>query len=511
MVLLVPMLGGEGGAPLDIVLALGKAAAIIVLVLVVARRVMPPILEAVARTCSQEIFLLTVVGICLGTAYLTSLAGVSLSLGAFLAGLIVSESRFSHLAFGEILPLQILFSAMFFVSVGLLLDVGFIFANPLPVLGVIAAVLVVKALSTGVGLLAMRYPMASAAGTAVILAQIGEFSFVLERTGRDAGLYPAGVTNGGPETFIAATVALMIASPLMYRLAGWLRHHAPAREHPEAVQSDPSLASPRDLQDHVIIAGYGQVGRGVAQLLDTRSVPYLVVTLSPEGAREAEHGALRVLRGNYTRQYELELAGVRTARFLIVADDDVETTRQVVASAHALNPEMHIIARTQRQADRPGLEEAGATHVVSDEQEGFIRFSAHVLELGGASADDVAREIQRLRSWSGAMQAGDAERAAVDTRRVISLTDAERASQACSHAREITGVQPRATGCEECLRLGWSWVHLRICMSCGHVGCCDSSRGRHATQHFRSDGHPIVKSLEALDDWTWCYADKTFL
>ncbi len=213
MVMLVPMLAGMGGSAGDIGLALVKAAAIVAVVLVAARRVMPRILEAVARTCSQEIFLLTVVGICLGTAYLTSLAGVSVSLGAFLAGLVVSESRFSQMALGEILPLQILFSAMFFVSVGLLLDVSFIASNPLAVLGVIAAVLLIKSLSATAGLLATGYRLAPAAGSAVILAQVGEFSFVLERAGREVGLYPAGVAQGGPETFIAATVALMIASP----------------------------------------------------------------------------------------------------------------------------------------------------------------------------------------------------------------------------------------------------------------------------------------------------------
>ena len=129
MVLLVPMLGGRVGSAADIVIALAKALGIIAVVLIVARRVMPPLLERVARTCSPELFLLAVVAICFGTAWLTSLAGVSLSLGAFLAGLVVSESRFSHHAFGEIMPLQILFSATFFVSVGMLLDVPLVLAT----------------------------------------------------------------------------------------------------------------------------------------------------------------------------------------------------------------------------------------------------------------------------------------------------------------------------------------------------------------------------------------------
>ena len=227
MVLLIPMLGGEATTGGEIALALAKAVGIVAVVLVVARRVMPRVLEAVARTCSQEIFLLSVVAICFGTAYLTSLAGVSLSLGAFLAGLVVSESRFSQLAFAEILPLQILFSASFFLSVGLLFDARFLVDNVLLVLGLIAAVLVLKLLMTGISLMVLGYRAGSAGVAALLLAQIGEFSFVLERAGREVDLVPAGMADGGPEAFIATTVALMVMTPFVYpwaegRIGGFL-------------------------------------------------------------------------------------------------------------------------------------------------------------------------------------------------------------------------------------------------------------------------------------------------
>lgn len=518
MVLLVPMLGGMGGSAADVFLALGKAAAIVTLVLVAARRVMPPLLEAVARTCSQEIFLLTVVAICLGTAYLTSLAGVSLSLGAFLAGLIVSESRFSHLAFGEILPLQILFSAMFFVSVGLLLNVGFLLTNPLPILGVIVLVLIVKALSAGVGLLAMGYRVAPAMGSAVMLAQVGEFSFVLERTGREAGLFPAGVQDGGPETFIAATVALMMATPLMYRLGGKMRRQAvrPTSDS-SAEQSDEADDQITELTNHVIVAGYGMAGMQVAKSLDDRGEPYIVVTLSPDGAREAEDRGLRVLRGNYTRQHELRLAGVRSARMLVVADDDLETTRQVVAAASSLNPEIEILARTDRTSNVTELQDSGARDVVADEQEGLIRVVSHVLAGSGADDIEIHQREQRARlSISTATRRSTATGIQVDGETsaesiVVSLSEAQRGSSACGHVGDTQDVRPGSDGCEECLKLGWRWVHLRICMTCGQVGCCDSSRGRHATKHYHARSHPIVRSLERGEDWAWCYDDQVFL
>src|SRR5215207_6085399 len=245
MVLLVPTLGGAGGSGLGIAWALAKAGAIIAAVLLFARRVMPKVLEAVARTCSPEIFLLTVIAICFGTAYLTSLAGVSLSLGAFLAGLLVSESRFSEHAFGEILPLQILFSAAFFISVGMLLDVGFLVRNLPLVAAAVALVLAVKFLTTGASVLALGYKMPVAAAAGLALAQVGEFSFVLERSGRDAGLSPGGLGEVGSQTFIAATVVLMVLTPPLMqagsRLARKIEEKHKLKDSPDAAAPDGHL------------------------------------------------------------------------------------------------------------------------------------------------------------------------------------------------------------------------------------------------------------------------------
>ncbi len=521
MVLLIPILGGSGVSGWEIALALGKAAGIVALVLLAARRIMPRVLEAVARTCSQEIFLLSVVGICLGTAFLTSLAGVSLSLGAFLAGLVVSESRFSQLAVGEILPLQILFSATFFVSVGLLLDLSFLIQYPLLVLVVIGAVLVIKFLTTAIGLRVLGYGTGAAACTALALAQVGEFSFVLERTGRGLGLFPAGYEVGGPEAFIGATVTLMIATPFLYRVGEVLRRRtvSPREGTPQETEPRGAMeATPSDLRDHVIIAGYGEVGRRLAPILEERQIPYVILTLSPDGAREAEQGKLRVLRGNYTRQHELTLTGLRSARLFVVADDDLDTTRRVIAAARALNPELTVFARTRLAVEARELKQAGAREVVADDEESLLRLLTRVLQVSAVSEEEIQRYLTSFRSTGGAgkprpeddqLEPGGG--AIIDVTRPVALTDAERRGSACPHVVETNEVLPRAAGCEECLKTGDRWVHLRICMTCGHVGCCDSSPNRHATQHHRQAGHPIVRSLEPGERWTWCYADRRFL
>ena len=249
MVLVVPMLGGDGGSGAQIVWALAKALGLIVAVLVVARRLMPPLLERVALTCAPELFLLTVIAICLGTAWLTSIAGVSLSLGAFLAGLVVSESRFSHHAFGEIMPLQILFSATFFVSVGMLLDVGFLVRHLPLVLAAVALVVVVKTLTTAGSVLALGYSAPVAAASALTLAQVGEFSFVLDRAGQAVGLSPAGLGDTGSQAFIASTVVLMVATPQLTALGSRLAQTLKRRHVRAASPPRPPRPSRRHRRD----------------------------------------------------------------------------------------------------------------------------------------------------------------------------------------------------------------------------------------------------------------------
>lgn len=486
MVLLVPILGGAGGSAADLAWVLAKAIGIIGIVLLVARRVMPRVMEAVARTCSQEIFLLAVIAICFGTAWATSAAGVSLSLGAFLAGLIISESRFSQMAFGEILPLQILFSALFFVSVGLLLDVGFILRNPLLIGGVIVAVLLIKAAATGVSMKVLGYGSGAVAYTSLMLIQVGEFSFVLERAGREVGLYPAGLQEGGPEAFIAGTVLLMMATPYLATAGSRLSERDDRAQPPSAADAEgPSGGNGHGpvRSDHVIIAGYGATGRILAPRLAAEGIPYVIVTLSPDGAEEAEADGLQVMSGNYTRQHELALAGARSARLLVVADDDPETAHRVVHSAHAINPLLRSIARTTLEEEIGELVKAGATSVIADDREGAERVVTEVVDLYRNAA----------------------------TFRTVQLDQGQIESSNCSHVDQTRAVQVRDGGCRECLRMGDRWIHLRVCMTCGEVGCCDSSKNRHASKHHHVTGHPIIRSLEKGEDWAWCYVDETTL
>ena len=599
LVLVLPLLAGGSGSMMDIGRGLGVAALIIVLIVVTARRLMPAVLEPVARTCSQEIFLLTIIAICLGTAWLTSLAGVSLSLGAFLAGLVVSESRYSHHAFAEILPLQILFSAIFFVSVGLLLDLRFVLAHPLLIVGVVLAVIALKALITGVAARLLGYTTAVAGATAFLLAQIGEFSFVLERVGRTAGLYPAGWTGLGAQTFIAAAVVLMAITPLLARLGRWIEErHETVIDAAIGKAAEEAEVERVTEENHVIVAGYGSAARYLTRVLRDSGVPFVILTLSPTGANEAQREGFKVILGDYSRRFLLDVAGVDNAKMLVVADDTPEVTRRVVAIARTLNPTMQIVVRTRAAEDVDTLLNEGADQVLVDEIEVGVQLFSRVLaeyrvplgeiddhvatvRAGGYASlrsriadvpivvcDDLdescfdtrtftvrrgtattAVTIAELTSKAGVrvvslerngekiaepaadvvLQAGDRLTARASAKafaaaarllrgevveeeemsevRTIQLTEEQR--KACEHAASVRAdITTAETGCDECRKLGDTWVHLRICMKCGNVGCCDDSKNRHATKHYKSTDHPVIRSYERREDWAWCYPDE---
>ncbi|MDX2167849.1 MAG: cation:proton antiporter [Deltaproteobacteria bacterium] len=614
MVLLVPMLAGSGGSAAEIAWALAKAGLIIAAVLLIARRVMPPVLEAVARTCSPELFLLAVIAICFGTAFLTNLAGVSLSLGAFLAGLVVSESRFSEHALGEILPLQILFSAAFFVSVGMLLDLRFLFTHLPLVLAALGLVLLVKVVTTFGSVRALGYPAPVAAASALMLAQVGEFSFVLERAGRSLGLSPGAMGDSGSQVFIAATVLLMVGTPLLTALGVMFGHRVEDVQTAHRSELEPTLPEHVMLENHVIVGGYGDAARRLVRVLAGSRIPFLITTLNPQGASEAEAADLPVLRGDASKARTLQLAGVEHAKMLVIADDDPGMARRIAAVARTLNPTMRIEVRTPYVAEVAPLAEVGVDRVVAEELESVValftdimsayridpaeidanqeavrregyqallgplrpeapvaectlgpdcldrravalragapaigqslgalqlqaRFAIHtesvrhhgttvsepppeyVLEVGDelllsgdAAAFAQAAPLFRTGSLSEtetAALASAAERRKVDTMKTYELHPPP--DVACTHVDRIRPQRAKTPGCEECLASGDRWVHLRLCMSCGHVGCCDSSPNKHATKHWHATQHPIMRSIEPGEEWGWCFPDEVEL
>ena len=445
----------------------------------------------------------------MGTAFVTGFAGVSLSLGAFLAGLLVSESRFGSQALGEILPLQILFSATFFVSVGLLLDLSFLMRNLGTILAVVAVVLILKAVVTTASAKVLGISAGSSVAAGLLLAQVGEFSFVLEQAGREAGLSPAGLEGAGGQTFIAASVVLMALTPFLAQAGGALGRRLESKAAGRAAAQGGGSAATSgpvpdpDLADHVLILGYGRTGRWLARRLQRGGVPHLVVTLSPTGAAQAEEVGIRVMRGDYSKLSILLEAHLRQARLAVIADDTLEMAERTLEVIRGSRPELPVLVKISLEEDAEELRHAGAAFAVSEEDPSHRALLAELLSRLELELEDLPPE-------------GEGEGASADNEDdqavTYELTLDQRRSEGCSHLAQARAVSPEAVDiCPECVAQGDRWMHLRVCMTCGHVGCCDSSKNRHARRHAEATGHPIVRSLEPGETWAWCFVDETIL
>jgi CPA2 family monovalent cation:H+ antiporter-2 len=401
MVLLVPMLAGQSESVSAIGWVLLKAAILIVAVLVLAERIVPWILGQVAKTRRQELFLLTVVAICFGTAALTSMVGVSLALGAFLAGLVVSESHFSEQAISEILPLRIIFNAVFFVSVGMLLDLSYVIANPLIILGTAFVVVTLKFVTATTSMLMLKYPIRIIAASGITLAQIGEFSFVLERVGRAAGITPAGLGDAGVQTFIAVAVLLMIATPFMFHkssVVGDLLGKTPLRHLARATKLNTREKAGVGLEDHVIIVGYGPAGRHLVQVLRDTGIPFIVIEMNPDSVEEMKAERIPAIFGDASRQYILNLAAVKKAKLCVIATNDPESSPRIVHQARHLNPILQIVVRTRYLSEIERFENMGADIVVPEEMETTVRLFAHVLGAYMIPKTEIEEHVKTLRA-----------------------------------------------------------------------------------------------------------------
>lgn len=413
MVLLVPLLAGQTDSGTDIVWVLGKALLLIAVVLLLSQRIVPWILEKVAQTRRQELFLLTVVTICFGTAALTNLAGVSLALGAFLAGLVVSESHFSEQALSEILPLKTIFYAIFFVSVGMLLDVSFLIERPLLILSVALSVIVIKFLVATGSLLTLGYPVRIVAASGLALAQIGEFSFVLERAGRLAGLTPAGLGDLGSQTFIAVSVLLMILTPFLLDSGPWIGNilsKTPLRHLSQDSKTSETKEGSR-LEDHVIIIGYGPAGRHLEQVLHDTGIPYVIIEMNPESVKEMQNKNIPVIYGDATRQHILKLARVKRAKLCVIATNDPFSSPKIIQQAHLMNPTLQIIVRTRYLDEVDYLEQCGADIVVPEEMETTVRLFSHVLGAYMIPQGEIEDHIQTLRAHDYEIMRGSIQEA----------------------------------------------------------------------------------------------------
>jgi CPA2 family monovalent cation:H+ antiporter-2 len=383
MILFTPLLAGEAahlGKSLGF-LAL-KGVGVFALVAVSARWIVPGLLYQIARSRSRELFLLSVLVMCFGVAWLTYLAGLSLALGAFLAGLIISESEYGYHALGNIVPFRDVFTSLFFVSIGMLLDLGFLMNHPDQVALISGAVIISKTLIATIAVLFLGFPLRTAIVVGLTLCQVGEFSFILAKVGVDYGL----LVGDTFQLFLAVAVITMGVTPFIMALAPRVANATLGLPLPVKLKTGFSSKSEsasehqaHELEDHLIIVGYGLSGKNVATAAKTAKIPYVIIEMNPETVRNEKKAGEPIIYGDATHEAVLEHVGIEGARVMVVAISDPTATRGITSVAIKLNPKIHIIARTRFFAETIALRELGANEVIADEYETSVEIFARVL------------------------------------------------------------------------------------------------------------------------------------
>jgi CPA2 family monovalent cation:H+ antiporter-2 len=393
MILLLPALAGRGGGGPSLARALGTAALVVALALTLARLVVPRVLHVVALSGRRELFILAVGVIGAGIAWLTSLAGLSLALGAFLAGVVLADSDFRHQALADTVALRDIFTSLFFVSMGMLLDPRVVLEQPVPVAGLVGAIIVGKAALATLAGLTLRYPARVALLAGLGVAQVGEFSFVLASQGAALGL----LTQPELRIVFAATVLTMLVTPLALRFGPDLAARASRRGTLDRLTGRTGEAMPPTgtSAPHVVILGYGVGGEMLAEVLREAAIPAVVLDLNFERVRHAQAQGAPVYYGDVTSREILERAGVPGARQVAVLLNDPDATLRAVRLTRELAPAAVILARARYVADVPRLLAAGADEAVSQELEASFAIIERVTRE--ARTPRPAREDMRTR------------------------------------------------------------------------------------------------------------------
>jgi CPA2 family monovalent cation:H+ antiporter-2 len=404
LVILPALLGAQpnGSAGLAVTLAVTafKIVALVAFTLLVGGRVIPWLLEHVAGTRSRELFSLTVLVLALGIAVgSATLFGVSMALGAFLAGTVVGRSEFSLRAASEVLPMRDAFAVLFFVSVGMLFDPGHLLESPWLVASTLAVVLLGKTLGT-LGLMRLLgYPLKVGLTVAVALAQIGEFSFILGLLGHQRGVLPAGAMH----TLVATAMVSITLNPLLYRLADSVAAWLSGRRGPISARGAlaagavPTDGAPRRPSRHrAVVVGYGPVGRTVTRLLRENEIEPTVVELNLETVRRLRQEGVPAVYGDASESDTLRSAGVGDAGSLILSASDLRGER-IVHLARELNPGIQVLARSTYVRELPALRRAGA-EAFSGEGEVALAMTVAILEGLGATPEQIDRERERAHA-----------------------------------------------------------------------------------------------------------------
>ena len=391
---------GAGEIAIAVAIAVVKLVILIAAMFVLGKRFIPWLLDRAAASKSRELFTLTVLVVALGVAVASAkLFGVSMALGAFLAGMVVGQSEFSLRAATEALPMRDAFAVLFFVSIGIVFDPGHLLENPALLAFTLALILCGKPLAIFLYMLVRKQPLKSAITLAFALGQIGEFSFILVASGKSLGLLNDAMAND----VVAAAIITITINPLLYKLIGSILAKSMRRARPVAATQPSDLAdslpepAPEDY-DRAVVVGHGPAGRTLVRLLDENKIVPIVIELNLESTRAIKAAGTRAIYGDATRRETLEHAGVDRAVGLFLTSAAMAGAGETIRHARAINPDIFILARVNYLSEAASLRTAGADFVVSSEVEGALALTELLLRRLGATADQIDRERDRVRS-----------------------------------------------------------------------------------------------------------------
>ena len=398
MMLMIPILSGRNASSTSQIATTFVTAIVAIAVIILAsRKIVPYLLHHIVRLRSPEVFIISVVLICLGTSFLIAQFGLSLALGAFIAGMVLSESEYNHQIIADILPFRDVFNSLFFMSIGMLLSLGALASNIVVVIAWVVGLIVVKALIVLLVVRMLGYSLRVSAMTGIGLAQIGEFSFILAKTGVPEGL----LSDLDYQRFLATSILSMIATPFLIKAAPRIGYAVQSWFGPSSAL-EPTVPSyqpeEHELTGHVIIVGYGFNGRNLAKVLRRTKVPYLVLELNADAVRSARAEGERVIYGDATRREVLHHVGIDNARVLVLAISDPVATRHTVSVGREMNPEIHIIVRTRYMTEISDLRELGADEIIPEEFETSIEIFSRVLTELGIPGHIVQHQVAAIRN-----------------------------------------------------------------------------------------------------------------
>ena len=398
MMLITPIMAGNSGNLLhEIIFLLLKSALVLAFTYISAKYIVPRLMYLIAKTRSKELFLLATIALCFTVAFVTATAGLSLAFGAFLAGLIISESDYSHQATSTILPFRELFISFFFISIGMLLNLEFFLENAGIVLLMVLIILLLKGGVVALAVSVLKYPLRTILLTAMALFQVGEFAFILSRIGIESGLLSSEMN----QYFLSVSVFTMFLTPFIIMFSGRISDYLlrPINKKSNNYEKSFSKNGEQDEQEnHLVIIGYGINGANLAKAAKYAEIPYIILELNAQVVRQEKSKGEPIIYGDGVQEHMLEAVNVKKARVVVVAISDPQATKAIVSNIRHLSPSVYIVVRTRYVKEIESLLALGADEVIPEEFETSIEIFSRVLTNYLVPIDELESLVDSVRA-----------------------------------------------------------------------------------------------------------------